>query len=90
MATQTSSPVSNFVFRSDCWNGGYEGVGALFTGQFVNSYLYASYSGGAGAPQLNLSPGSSNLVVSKGGLAAGMEWPPPCGVELVLVALLDA
>ena len=27
-------PVDNFVFRSDCWNGGIEGVGALVTGTF--------------------------------------------------------
>ena len=33
--TQTPLPVANFVFRSDCWNGGYElPAGALIQGSF--------------------------------------------------------
>jgi hypothetical protein len=32
--TETSKPVTNFLFRSDCWNGGFERQGALVEGQF--------------------------------------------------------
>lgn len=32
--TDTSKPVSNFLFRSDCWNGGFEAQGALVDGRF--------------------------------------------------------
>lgn len=32
--TETAKPVSNFLFRSDCWNGGFEKSGALVEGAF--------------------------------------------------------
>lgn len=32
--TETAQPVANFLFRSDCWNGGFEKQGALVEGQF--------------------------------------------------------
>jgi hypothetical protein len=34
ISTETAGPVANFVFRSDCWNGGFEDPGALIDGRF--------------------------------------------------------
>lgn len=34
VATATPAPVSNFVYRSDCWNGGFEPPSQYLTGAF--------------------------------------------------------
>ncbi len=34
LRTETSKPINNLLFRSDCWNGGFQDQGALVDGKF--------------------------------------------------------
>lgn len=73
--TETAKPVSNFLFRSDCWNGGFEKSGALVEGAFRNSYFMVYTSGSMNGRIFVFSSSSNNNTLSMGNNAAGGEWP---------------
>ena len=70
VATQTSGPVSNFVFRSDCWNGGYAMPGTQVSGAFRNSSFRIFFSDLVGGGVWSFKAGSANNWVSKQEAAA--------------------
>lgn len=75
--TDTLGPVSNFVYRSDCWNGGFEQPAAYLRGSWAGSYFYIGLSaGGWRADLFTFGPGSSNNVLNAGAVAsAAFNWP---------------
>ncbi|KAL4442052.1 hypothetical protein ABPG77_011313 [Micractinium sp. CCAP 211/92] len=75
--TDTLGPVSNFVYRSDCWNGGFEQPAAYLRGSWAGSSFYIGLSaGGWRADLFTFAPGSSNNVLNAGAVAsAAANWP---------------
>ncbi len=70
--TDTLGPVSNFVYRSDCWNGGFEQPAAYLRGSWAGSFFYIGLSaGGWRADLFTFAPGSSNNVLNAGAVASG-------------------
>lgn len=70
-------PISNFVYRSDCWNGGFEQPAAYLRGLWAGSFFYIGLSaGGWRADLFTFAPGSSNNVLNAGAVASG-AWAPP-------------
>ncbi|KAL4427837.1 hypothetical protein ABPG75_001926 [Micractinium tetrahymenae] len=76
IATDTLGPVSNFVYRSECWNGGFEPPGQYLTGVWSGSFFFIGLSaGGWRADLFTFGPGSSNNVLNAGAVAsAAANW----------------
>lgn len=68
--THTRTPVSNFAFRSDCWNGGYRRPGTQLAGSFRNSRFQFHFSDGVGGDVFNFKSGSASNWLSKNEMAA--------------------
>ncbi|KAI3428295.1 hypothetical protein D9Q98_006674 [Chlorella vulgaris] len=63
--TRTTAPVSGFVFRSDCWNGGYHQPGAQVRGAFKNSVFQIFFGDSVGGSIFSFTPTSSNNSMTK-------------------------
>jgi hypothetical protein len=66
VSTRTPSPVANFVFRSDCWNGGYEGEGSQVDAALQNSIVIFNFADRVGGRISVLRGGSSGNIFAKG------------------------
>ena len=83
VSTRTPSPVANFVFRSECWNGGYEGDGAQVDAALQDSILLFGFADQVGGRIAVFRSGSSGNIFAKGetGEMAARESPsclPAC------------
>ena len=66
VSTRTPSPVANFVFRSDCWNGGYEGEGSQVDASLQNSIVTFNFADRVGGRVAVFRGGSSGNIFAKG------------------------
>ena len=66
VSTRTPSPVANFVFRSDCWNGGSEGEGSQVDAALQNSILIFNFADRVGGRISVFRGGSSGNIFAKG------------------------
>ncbi|EFN58055.1 expressed protein [Chlorella variabilis] len=87
---QTSGPVSNFVFRSDCWNGGYAMPGTQVSGAFRNSSFRIFFSDLVGGGVWSFKAGSANNWVSKQEAAAPATFWSLVGAPGTLAQFIGA
>lgn len=75
VTTTTPAPVANFVYRSECWNGGFEMPGQFLTGRFRDSFFYIATSIGHWPGEIvTLGPDSGNNVISTGTVASAAGY----------------
>lgn len=77
--TATKGPVDRFVFRSECWNGGYElPAGSQVDGSWTRSAFLINFADQVGGRVFHFLKGSSKNVVLNGDVgtvaAAGRFW----------------
>jgi hypothetical protein len=87
--TRTTAPVSGFVFRSDCWNGGYHQPGAQVRGAFKNSVFQIFFGDSVGGSIFSFTPTSSNNSMTKME-QANREFSLLCCVALCSPVQADA